>query len=178
MKTFLSLHGLHESGGPAPAPRFELPPDLRELLKQVGTNAYADGFFRFGTAPEFDEYLALSGLDPSECHVFLKCAFGHLIFYHRRERQYQALNPVENAVDVLGDVQDLDFVMDIALCDRPALESSFMLDIYEQAFPGLGAPTLEEMYAFVPALRLGGPRDSSNVKKLAMRTEMRILLQL
>jgi hypothetical protein len=178
MKIFLSLHTAYESGGPAPGQRFEVPRDLREVLERVGTNTYADGFFRFGHEAEFEQYIALAGLDPSECQVFLKCAFGDLIFYHRGNKQYQVLNPIQNVVDILGDAQDLGFVMDIALCDRPALENSFMIDVYEEAFPRLGAPGVEEMYAFVPALKLGGSRDAANVQKLPMRSEMRILLQL
>jgi hypothetical protein len=103
-------------------------------------------------------------------------AFGHLVFYH--DEQYKLLDPVFNNIDSLGEKDELDFVMDIALCDRPALENTFMIDVYEQAFPDLGAPKLDEIYAFVPALGLGGDRLATNVKRSLMAVEMNILSQL
>ena len=42
-------------------------------------------------------------LDPPGCHVFLKCGFGQLIFFH--QQQYKVLNPVLNFIDVLGEAE-------------------------------------------------------------------------
>lgn len=153
------------------------PDELRALISSAPARSFARGFWRLVPAAPFRPYLARWNLKPEECVPFLKCAFGHLLFYHRN--RYMVLNPVHNCVDPIGDKGDLDFfVMDIALCDRQGLESSFLIDIYEQAFDRLGAPGLDEMYAFVPALRLGGPRDAANVQKRPMRVEMPILAQL
>jgi hypothetical protein len=146
------------------------------MLSQIGTSTYARGFFRFVAPPTLDHFLDLRGLDPAKCHVFLKCGFGQLLFIE--EEQYKLFNPVFNSVDVLADLHDLDFVMDIALCDRAALTSSFLLDVYEEAFPRLGAPDLDEMYSFVPALRLGGNRDADKVRKAKMEIEIPMLVQL
>jgi hypothetical protein len=176
MDTFLSTYPLFRQGVATAGARGDLPTDLKALLEQVGTSTYADGFFTFVAPPAFDHYLKLVNLDPAEGHVFLKCGFGHLVFYHRQN--YKVLNPVFNQVDDLGGVAELDFVMDIVLCDRAALESSFMLDLYEQAFPRLGPPDLDEMYALVPALKLGGPRNAQNVRRSKMGVEMQLLLQL
>jgi hypothetical protein len=173
MKGFLSTYALEKPGAAIVAPA-DVPENLKAMLEQVGASAYANGFFRFVAPPAFDHYLELANIDPPAGHVFLKCAFGPLVFYHHG--QYEVLNPIFNEVDKFG--EDLDFVMDIMLCDRPALESAFMLDIYEQAFPRIGPPDLDEMYAFVPALKLGGFRDAANVRRSKMDVEMQILLQL
>jgi hypothetical protein len=165
--TFLATYKLHEKGealGCLDGAR--IPEELRSFLQQVNTNSYANGFFRFLPGRDY-------GLDPSECFVFLQCAFGQLIFHHKGE--YKAFNPVFNCVDTLGD--GLEFVMDIVPCDRPAMESSFLIDVYEQAFPRLGAPARDEIYTFVPALGLGGARNADNVRRSKSNVEMAILTQ-
>lgn len=179
MDTFLRTHELfHAAEGPARTSlEGQLPTELVEELCQIGGNVYAAGFFRFVIPQVFGPYFELVDLKPSECFSFLKCGFGQLLFYHEKQKQYKALDPVFNTVEVLGEAGDLRFVMDIALCDRPGLESSFMIDIYEQVFPRLGAPGVHEMYAFVPPLRLGGSRNADNVRKSKMAVEMPILLQ-
>lgn len=176
MESFLATYSLYEAGPPAVDVDATLPGDLREMLRQVGTNVYANGFFRFTSPNPLRDYLALAGLEASECVPFLKCAFGQILFHHRKE--YKFLNPVYNTIDVAGGEEDLAFVMDIALCDRPAMEASFQLDVFEAAFPRLGVPTIDEIYAFVPALALGGGPTAESVRKTRMDVEMRILLQL
>lgn len=177
MEDFIATHGLHETGQSlAVETGAPLPEDLTAILNQAGGNTYANGFFRFVAPQSMRPYLALFNLHAEECYPFLKCAFGHLLFY--QNEQYKVLDPVFNDVDVLGGKDELDFVLDIALCDRPALESTFMIDIYEQAYPSLGVPEIDEIYAFVPALGLGGNRSAENVKKSKMMVEMTILSQL
>jgi hypothetical protein len=176
MTTFLSTYALH-SRGPAPTGDLgDVPTELKDLFEQVGTSTYANAFFAFVAPETFEHYLELIDISPAEVRVFLKCGFGHLIFFHRQ--QYKALNPIFNDVDVLGEAGELDFVMDTMLCDRPAMENSFMLDVYEQSFPRLGPPDRDEIYAFVPALKLGGARNAANVRRSKMDVEMQILLQL
>jgi hypothetical protein len=154
----------------------DVPEQLKTMLLEANGSSYANGFFRFVSPVVFNDFLSLWKLDPSECFTFIKCAFGHLIFYHRRE--YKLLDPLFNRVEVLGGQEKLGFVMDIVLCDRPALENSFAIDIYEQVFPRIGAPGIDEIYAFVPSLGLGGSRNASHVQKRQMAVEMPILSQL
>lgn len=178
MDTFLSTYPLHEQHGAnasAGTGRI-IPAELKTFLDTVEGNSYADGFFRFVSPSAFGGFFSMWGLDPTHCYAFLKCGFGHLIFHH--EGQYKALNPVHNCIDEVGDEGDLEFVMDTLLCDRPGLEASYCVDVYEAAFPRLGAPAVDEMYAFVPALGMGGSRDPEMVQKRPMRVEMAILAQL
>jgi hypothetical protein len=176
METFVATHKLHEAGQPIVVTDAAVPEELKALLNQVGTSTYANGFFRFVTPESMRQYLALFNLNQAECYPFLKCAFGHLLFY--QDGEYKVLDPVFNSVDSLGGKEDFDFVLNIALCDRDALESTFMIDIYEQAFPTHGVAALDEIYAFVPALGLGGSRNAENVRKSNMLVEMNILSQL
>jgi hypothetical protein len=177
MKNFLSTYPLHDNAPATAIPAgLGIPDELRSMLDAVKGNSYAGGYFRFVPSGEFAPSLALWGLEPADCFVFLKCGFGQLVFLH--EQQYKVLNPVFNSIDELDDVGGLEFVMDVLLCDRPGMEASFLIDVYEAALPRLGPPALDDMYAFVPALGLGGPRDAAQVQKKKMETEMAILAQL
>ena len=178
MKTFLATYDLYEKAamGASPGPESRLPEPLRVMLGAIGGNSYAQGFFRFISADVFRPYFSSWRLDPAECFAFLKCGFGHLIFCH--QEQYKVLDPVVNSVQVLGGVDELDFVMDIVLCDRPSVENTLLIDIYEQAVPRLGAPGIAEIYAFVPPIGMGGSRSASHGQKSKMSVEMAILSQL
>ncbi|MCP3139447.1 T6SS immunity protein Tdi1 domain-containing protein [Pyxidicoccus xibeiensis] len=178
MDTFLSTYRLYvqHDAPPASGAAPQIPAELRTYLDTVQRNSYADGFFQFVSADYCRPYFSLWGLDPAHCLGFLKCGFGHVVFYH--EGQYKALNPVHNCIDEVGTEGDLEFVMDTLLCDREGLEASYFIDVYEAAFPRLGAPASSEMYAFVPALGLGGSRDATAVEKKPMRTEMAILARI
>jgi hypothetical protein len=178
MKRFLSTHMLYEQGRTTTVTETEtgIPDDLAEMLVQTDGNSYAGGFFKFIVPDAFRHYVAMWNLDPAECIPFLKCAFGHVIFYH--QEQYKTLNPVYNCIDVLGEGNELDFVMDVMLCDRQGLEHSFCIDLYEQLSETLGVPNLDEMYAFIPAIGLGGSRSAEHVHKVNMNKEMTILSRL
>lgn len=178
MNTFTSTHSLFQSKATSSEakPEHIAPPELRELLQTFGQNVYAQGFFRFVVPAQFRGYTSLWNLPPERCVPFMKCAFGHIILFH--DHMYKAINPVHNNVDELAGEGELDFVMDILLTDRPALESSFLIDLYEQSVGRLGIPSENEIYALVPALRLGGPRAAQRVERLKMLPEMQILSQL
>jgi hypothetical protein len=179
MKTFLLTHKLYKDGSiiyTSDNTKFNIPEELKKMLRQFCCNSYANAFFRFVKPDPFKFYFSMWNLNPDECIPFIKCAFGHLIFYH--QLKYKLLNPVYNCIDILGKAGDLEFVMDILLCDRKGLENSFFIDIYEQSFERLGPPEIDEIYAFIPAIGLGGSRNASNVRKLSMDKEMMILSQL
>jgi len=178
MPDFFATHALYESGSPDPAldTYVGMPDELRQTLTQVGTSSYSNGLFRFVVPTQFRSYLSLFNLDPTECLPFLKSAFGHLLFLHGD--QYKLLDPIVNSIDALGEPLDLRFAMNMLLSDREILESTFLMDVYEEVFPLFGAPTFDEIYAFVPAIGLGGSREAGNVRKLAMAAEMQLLSQL
>ena len=178
MPDFFATHPLFEKGPPDPAlgSYVGMPDDLGQTLKQVGTSTYANGLFRFVAPAQFRSYLALFKLDPGDCLPFLKSAFGHLLFLHLK--QYKLLDPIVNSIDDLGEPLDLRFPMNMLLSDRGILESTFLIDVYEQVYPSLGPPTVDEIYAFVPAIRLGGSPEAEHVQKVSMATEMLLLSQL
>lgn len=178
MRQFSSTHKLYhrESTSLSTEPDSRMPAELSNLLAQEYAASYAEGFFRFIAPEYFRHYFAMWNLNPAHCMPFIKCAFGHLVFYH--EEQYKVLNPVDNCIDVLGEKNGLNFVMDIMLCDRQALENSFFIDLYEEVSERLGVPQLDEIYAFIPAIGLGGGRSASHIQKVRMDEQMLILSRL
>lgn len=177
MPDFFETHPLHEAGPVDPALHtYAAPDDLRALLTRAGTSSYSEGLLRFVVPSEFRDYLSLFRVDPKDSLPFLKSAFGHIVFLHGD--RYRLLDPIVNSVDDLGDPLDLDFAMSMLLSDRDILESTFLIDVYEQAVPKLGAPGPDEMYTFVPAVGLGGDRDPEHVRRVRMAVEMPILAQI
>lgn len=178
MKTFLSTHkrdGVPGVRGVGTLPP-HLPRELSEVLTQLRGGSFASGFFEFVDSNSASRYLSLWQIDSTNCVTFLKCGFGQLLFYQAGE--YKLLNPIYNEIDVVGDEGELEFVLDVFLCDRRTLDASFLMDLYERAFPRLGPPKEDEIYALVPALGLGGSRDAAHVKVAKMQSEMPILAQL
>jgi len=175
MNIFLETHKLSKQGETTINydPETNAPEELVKLMREVNTNSYADGFFQFITPKSFSTYLSLWNLNSIDCIPFIKFPFGQLAFYH--QEKYKLLNPVYNSIDIIGDKGDLDFTMNYLLCDRIALENSLFIDIYEQAFKNIGSIKYNEMYSFVPSVRLGGNRHAENVVKAQMRIEMTIL---
>jgi hypothetical protein len=178
MTGFFDTHPLHL--GPSPDAEPAVPagasPALAALLARASGRTYARGFWAFLPPARLARWMAPWDLHASTCLPFLKGGFGQIVFLQGAD--CKVLNPVFNTIDVLGAADDLGFVMDILLCDRPSLESSFLIDLYEAVWPRLGDPGDDEIYALVPALRLGGPRDAAHVQLRPMASEMPLLAQI
>jgi hypothetical protein len=178
MENFLATHRLHKQNNTKILHEIAMPipKDLVAMQCQLNSNSYSNGFLSFVSPEKFQHYFSMWNLNPVECFPFIKFAFGHLVFFH--QSQYKVLNPVYNCIDILGEKDELDFVMDIMLCDRTGLENSFFIDIYEQLWDKLGTLHIQEIYAFVPAINLGGSRDVLNVRRVSMYKEMMMLSQI
>ncbi len=178
MENFIATHTMYKQNSTQTFPdvAIHIPEDLSAMLRQLNSNSYSNGFLSFISSEEFRHYFSMWRLNPIECFPFIKFAFGQLVFYH--QSQYKVLNPVYNCIDILGGKDELDFVMDVILCDRTGLENYFFIDIYEQSWGKLGNVNPHEMYSFIPAIGLGGFRDTSNVRKVSMYKEMMILSQI
>lgn len=178
MQQFIETHGLDAPTGALVVPTLPptAPQGLVSLMERVGGRHCARGFWSFRRTSALSPYLATWGLVPDQCMPFLRSAFGHIVFLQGPD--CRVLNPVFNTVDDLGLAADLGFVMDLLLCDRPALEASFLIDLYESSVERLGIPGDDEIYALVPALRMGGSREASQLQRRPMAAEMQLLAQI
>jgi len=70
-----------------------------------------------------------------------------------------------------------DFFNDF-LCDEDIIADVLRKDIFDQALVRLGPPDASELYGFVPALALGGGRNSHSLEKMRMNEHLSFLFQL
>jgi hypothetical protein len=68
--------------------------------------------------------------------------------------------------------------MDKLLVDKDMLKDNFLMDFYLKTVNKLGAPNLDECYAFVPALGMGGDKDIKNIQRVPYKEQLIILSQL
>lgn len=153
-----------------------MPADLMELLKGMTVSSYRNGFLTFLPPEDFQDIFAYWNLPTFSCYPFLKSAFGMIIFLH--DGQYKLLDPIANEIILLAESGDLDFLLNFMLCDRTGLENTFHIHLYEQVFPIIEAPEPDECFAFLPAVRLGGILDASNIQKTKLKPQLAILSQL
>jgi len=67
---------------------------------------------------------------------------------------------------------------EVTLCDARYWDNALDRPTYRQARRRLGAPTRDEVYAYVPALALGGSEDVAILQKVKLREHLSFLAQL
>jgi hypothetical protein len=169
-----------------------MPSQVAKALADLQTGPSSDGFLHVVTPEVLDGTLAewLGGFQPSRT-PFARTALGDMIYIRdlREKAQAMGLDPelARTAHDVsLIDVRFKrtkvlamsfdDFVSDLA--DPAWLASELDKGLYDAAVERLGPPTFDEIYAFVPALGLGGAMDPDNLERQQADVALAILLQL
>jgi hypothetical protein len=153
-----------------------IPQDMRETLQGKNVSGYNKGFVTLVNPADYNDLLALWGFEPDQCFPFLKFAFGQLIFFH--DTKFRIMDPVINVVEVIGDDDDFNYIMNDLLVNEGMLVDNLLMGLYLQTVDKLGAPDLYECYAFVPALGLGGDKDIDNIQKVKYKEQLIILSQL
>lgn len=178
MDAFLSMHpewktytGTIRFNSKAPVPQ-----DMREALDKKKETAYNKGFVSLINPADYNDVFAMWNLEPDDCFPFLKFAFGHLIFFH--DTKFRVLDPINNFIEIIGDDDDFDYVMDKLLVNEDMLKENFLMDYYFKTVDKLGAPAPDECYAFVPPLGMGGDKDIDNIQKVKYKEQLIILSQL
>jgi hypothetical protein len=152
----------------------KLPNDLLELWKQSGWCSYGDGLLWTINPADYSEILGAWPDVTEGAHAFVRTAFGSIVFWDGELARF---------LDVLsGDVSTLfptmDFNFNGALSDDKYLNAVVRQKLFKEALPRLGPPAVDECYAFVPALPLGGTESSASLQKVKLREHLHILAQL
>lgn len=153
-----------------------VPADMLEALHGHKVTGYNNGFVTLVNPADYHDLLALWGLEPDQCFPFLKFAFGQLIFFY--DTKFRIMDPVINVVEIIGDDDDFNYIMNDLVIDEGMLVDNLLMDLYQQTVEKLGAPGLDECYAFVPALALGGDKDVNNIQRVKYKEQLIILSQL
>ncbi len=151
-----------------------LPLDVIDFLREEGLASYCDNFL-WTTLPDvFHEILTAWGIKGENCFALMRTAIGACIYFHRKEFFY--LDPIFGRIVSMGD--DFYMLLNIFLKLEVILNDGFFEDKYKniEKKPKLLQP--DQMYAFVPAIPLGGSFESSKVEIVKMKEHLFFLSQL
>jgi hypothetical protein len=177
---FLTKHPLDRRTGQFAKDELEaykdkLPQELYEFLEQEQKSVYGNGFFRTVSPKDFHDVLNNWGLDGKNCHAFLRSSFGCVEFFSKDK--YYRFNPhlgIANA----NCPNDLDFLLNAVLTNTTNLEIGFCYDLHFKHHAALPELRDDEMYALVPAVPLGGSKETSRIEVVKMDVQLDILAQL
>lgn len=152
----------------------DVPQDVIDFLTLEGLSSYSNHFLWTTLPKDFHDVLTEWGLAGNKCYTFMRSAFGACIFYSRKKYFY--LDPLEGRVVSLGD--DLYLLLNYMLKLDIILESGFFHDYFQnmKTDPQLLHP--DEIFAFVPALPVGGSFEISSVEVVKMKEHLFFLAQL
>lgn len=146
--------------------------DVSGFLFNEGLSTYLHGFL-WTTLPSWnDESLTEWELDPRKCHVFLRTALGALVY--ESEGVVCLLDPVMAINHATG--------MSVRAFLNEFVPSTQFLELTHHSVYTdknvLAETAFDEMYAFVPAISLGGSFEESNLELVKMREHLIILAQI
>ena len=112
--------------------------------------------------------------NPEDCHVIMRTAFGS--FYYLNNGEYYDRGVVHNLKSNLR--SSFENVIEYSLTSKLTQKDILQKGIDDKAFKRLGAPAYDEVYAFVPAIALGGNYDDKTIQKMKLKEHLAFLQQL
>ena len=176
---FLDTHPLDKRTGQFAANELEtyrekIPQELYDFLEQEQKSIYGNGFFRTVSPKDFHDVFDNWGLDGKNCFAFLRSSFGCIAYYHKEK--YYVLNPhIALNTTISGNLFDL--ALNLVLCNTTSLSVGFFYDLHLQ-YATLPKLNEDEMYTLIPALPLGGSKETSKIEVVKMEVQLDILAQL
>jgi hypothetical protein len=150
-----------------------LPIFFVDKLKSEGYLEYLKGFWHLikpdHLKTEISQYLKLENVCP-----IIKNAFGCFIVYFNSG--YYHLDIHTGNFGYLSD--NLGIILNATLIDDFALRDMFLMDYFEDALDKFGQVNQDEIYAFNPALQLGGKLSIDSLIKVKAREHIFFLSQL
>jgi hypothetical protein len=150
-----------------------LPGFYIDYLEENGLREFGEGFWWFVDPLDWHEELApfagSANLRPA-----IRTAFGGFIVLHDDSWHY--LDPHTKSFPSLG--RQLGILVNMTLTKDYALQNMFYGDYFQAALARLRKVGADEMYAFAPALGLGGTVNAEGVHIVRMREHLAFLAQL
>jgi hypothetical protein len=164
-----------------------VPENLLELWKEYGFGFYGDGFLQLINPDVFHEVLCGWLMrEPDFTRIpIMMTAFGTIVYYRMLARDEAGkiiaddvayLEPNYSSTDTCA--WSLDGFFEDYLCEEENIDGLFYRDYFQNAKDNYGDLEKNEMFFFVPALRLGGSEDIDNMDKGNANVHLNILLQL
>jgi len=175
----------------------KLPDRLLEYWQQYGFSGWGDGIFWLVNPQDYHEILQTwledtefakrenNGID--KYYVIGRGAFGDLVVWGRASGQSLDINsnfgmlfPTDSTEDLVEDGEELTIDLFFATMSKAPLDQKDINEkpLFEQALKNLGPLEADEMYAFVPALALGGVNKLENLQKVKAIEHLNFLAEL
>jgi hypothetical protein len=172
--------------------RFKLPDALLKYWQEEGWCSYAQGLFWIVDPDVHKETLDMMLLgtefsDIDNYHVIARDAFGSLYAWGERYQRNITVSSLAGGIIALrGQLRKRDPEPDMAarVFFGAAIHQDFDFKdrdgkpLFQRALKKIGAVTVNEMYAFEPALCIGGRADIEHLVKVNMDVHLMILDQL
>ncbi|MEJ6498634.1 GAD-like domain-containing protein, partial [Pseudoalteromonas lipolytica] len=168
-----------------------------EYWQQYGFSGWGDGIFWLVNPQDYHEILQTwledtefakrenNGID--KYYVIGRGAFGDLVVWGRASGQSLDINsnfgmlfPTDSTEDLVEDGEELTIDLFFATMSKAPLDQKDINEkpLFEHALKNLGPLEADEMYAFVPALALGGVNKLENLQKVKAIEHLNFLAEL
>jgi hypothetical protein len=172
--------------------RGKVPDSLIDFWTEAGWSGYAGGLFWSTDPDEFSPAIDawLDGNSSVKKDVFTvigRSAFGDLFLWGKNTGVSVTINPLVSTIitaepdrNVVEGAPDLALISFFATLDRDYLDFEDIKEkhLFDRALKKLGPLKNDEMYAFEPALALGGAPKIENLSKLKIIEHLVLLSQI
>ena len=153
--------------------KHQFPDFYLQYLERNGFKEFLDGFWWFTNPLELHEELAAFA-GSSIVFPIIRNAFG--CFLVRRDNTYYHLNVHTKNLALLG--PHLALILNMTYTDDYALRDMFFFELFKPALNEVGRIAEDEMYAFAPALAMGGTVSAEGLHKVRLREHLAFLAAL
>lgn len=168
----------------------ELPSRLLNYWEAYGWGAFGNGMFWLVDPTGFTSTLdawCRDLVDIDGAYVIGRSAFGKLMVWKKGHGKFMHIVPFEHTIltfapnkFVQAGKEDFSFGVMISQVDPGSLdyEDKREKPLFKRALKKLGPLEEDEMYAFVPALSLGGAAEVASLEKVMMKEHLHFLAEL
>ncbi|WP_211227930.1 T6SS immunity protein Tdi1 domain-containing protein [Spirochaeta cellobiosiphila] len=158
-----------------------LPECMTELWSSYGFGFYGEGIIQIINPDKYiDNLWGWLGQEENYGRVPVAISSFGIIFYYRQLdsdiHDIAYIDPQTSATDVLS--WDIESFFNQKILDEELRSVILDKDLNEKAQEKYGPLAIDEMYSFVPAIRLGGTKSPQNIDKCNAPIHLDILLQL
>lgn len=168
----------------------ELPTRLLDYWKEYGWGSFGNGMFWLVNPADFTNTLDAwchDLVDIEGAYVIGRSAFGKLMVWKKGHGKFMNIIPFEHTIFtfapnkfVQAGKEDFSFGVMISQIDPDSVDFEDIHEkpLFKRALRKLGAVERDEMYAFAPALSLGGTAKLASLEKVKMEEHLHFLAEL
>lgn len=168
----------------------QLPSRLLSYWREFGWGAFGNGQFWLVNPSDFTNVLRVwcqNLVDTDGVYVIGRSAFGKLIAWKKGHGKFMHILPLEHTIytfspnkHVKAGKEDFSLGVMISQIDSESMdfEDHHEKPLFQRALKRLGPVGVDEIYAFEPALALGGAAQLNSLVKVKMEEHLHFLAEL